>query len=93
MDNSTSIEILNCVDHSIVLNFVKTLICTVPYHASGKSKTNVKELFDSSVPLDIEDLKAEFDNAPVPSLDNDDILRGILWFCSFELIILLLYGF
>ena len=46
---------------------------------SGKSKTNVKELFDSSVPLDIEDLKAEFDNAPVPSLDNDDILRGGLY--------------
>lgn len=44
--------------------------------AAGKSKTNVKELFDSSIPLDIEDLKAEFDNAPVPSLNNDDILRG-----------------
>ena len=42
----------------------------------GKSKTNVRELFDSSVPLDIDDLKAEFDNAPAPSLDSDDILRG-----------------
>ena len=45
-------------------------------HIAIKSIKNVKELFDSSVPLDLDDLKAEFDNAPVPSLDNDDILRG-----------------
>ena len=55
--------------------------------SAGKSKSNVKELFDSSVPLDIEDLKAEFDNAPVPSLNSDDILKGLYFvFCLYELI-------
>lgn len=68
---------INCKLHSKYNLLLLTLTCTIFHDSSGKSKTNVKELFDSSVPLDIEDLKAEFDNAPVPSLDNDDILRGI----------------
>ena len=38
-------------------------------------KSNVTVPYDASVPLDIEDLKAEFDNAPAPTLD-EEYFRG-----------------